>query len=492
MVMRMPRPLPVIVCLALGCTAETRSADKDVSTSGTASVDGTQSGDAMQDTGEGGASEDSVDWCQDLTAVGWSEETHAKGVDGDYAHVFGQDFLPRIDIVICPSDYAAMRADIELLVEPAGGGGGRPEDDIGLEADPMYVPVTVGFEGQTWPYVGMRYKGNSSLVRAVQRGVEKLPFRLHFDRYEEDVPEVDNQRFHGFKELKFSSGFEDESLIRDKLTSDLFREAGVPSAAGGMMSVFVDVGEGPVFWGVYAGFEDPSGELLDSWFGSDDGNLYKPDGDTATLADFDAEDFEKKTNEEEADWSDVELLVSVLNADRDDAEAWRGELEAVFDVDGYLRYLAMNNLIGNWDSYGNMTHNYYLYANPENGDRLSWIPWDFNEALRTEGKRPLIPISLESVDPRWPLIAHLAGDSVYDARYRSHLEELLDEVFIEENVRSRAEGLHARVAAAVADEALPYTNLSRYSEFEGALDASDGIVTRVGVARAEASAHLGW
>lgn len=430
----------------------------------------------------------SVDWCQSLAAEGWSEATHAKGVDGDYATVFQQDALPRLEITICPDDYTAMQAELyDALGEP--GAGGRPPPGLG-DFTPMYVPVTVAFDGRTWPYVGMRHKGNSSLMLAWLQGVEKLPFRLNFDYYEDDVPEVDNQRFHGFKELKYSSAFEDDSFIRDKLTSDLFREAGVPAAAGGLVAVYVDAGAGPMYWGVYAGFEDPAGELLDSWFGDDSGNAYKPDGETATLGDFAVSDFEKKTNEDDEDWSDLRTFIETLNDGSLEGEAWRTALELSFDMDAYLRYLAMNNLVGNWDSYGNMTHNYYLYGDPALEGRLIWIPWDFNEAMRTNGKAPLIPISLEDLDPRWPMLARVADDPVYKERYTEHLVELLETVFTEDNVRTRAETLQDRIASAVADEMAPYTHLRSYGRFEDALDSSDGVVTRVGDAHTEAETFL--
>ncbi len=484
--------LTALFCAACGTSSTTGDKSTDTESGTTTDSSGT-----TEDSDDSGTTNASTDWCQSLEAEGWSEATHAKGVDGDYETVFGQDSLPRLDIIICPDDYTAMRDDLETLLGGSGGGGGPGGGGPGgggggveTEEDPIYVPVTVAFDGQTWPYVGMRHKGNSSLTIAYREGIEKLPFRLHFDHYEDDVPEVDNQRFHGFKELKFSSGYEDDSLIRDKLTADLFREAGVPAAAGGMMAVYVDTGDGPVFWGVYAAFEDPAGELLDSWFGDDGGNAYKPDGETAALHAFDAEDFEKKTAEDEADWSDVEAFIAALNATDSDAETWRTHLEATFDVDGFLRYLALNNLVGNWDSYGNMTHNYYLYGDPALDGRLVWIPWDFNEAMRTNGKMPLVPIALDEVDADWPLIARVAEDPVYKARYLEHLADLTDTVFTEAAVQARAEALQAQIADAVAEEAAPYTHLSRYSDFTGALDASDGVVTRVTTARADAAAAL--
>lgn len=480
----------IIVCAAVAVSAcssasgPEKSSDRDDDGSTTTADPPADTDSDAEDSGPTG----SVEWCQSLEAEGWSEATHAKGVDGDYATVFAQDTLPRLDITICPDDYTAMQADLyDAMGEP--GAGGRPPAGLG-DFTPMYVPVTVAFDGRTWPYVGMRHKGNSSLMLAWLEGVEKLPFRLNFDYYEDDVSEVDNQRFHGFKELKYSSAFEDDSFIRDQITSDLFRAAGVPAAAGGLVAVYVDAGAGPMYWGVYAGFEDPAGELLDAWFGDDSGNAYKPDGETATLRDFAAADFEKKTNEDDEDWSDVRTFIETLNDDSLEGEAWRTAMETSFDMDAYLRYLAMNNLVGNWDSYGNMTHNYYLYGDPALDGRLVWIPWDFNEAMRTNGKAPLIPISLADLDSRWPMLARVAEDPVYKARYTEHLVELMEAVFTEDSVRTRAEALQDRIAAAVAEEAAPYTHLRSYGRFEEALDGSDGVVTRVTDARAEAEAFL--
>ncbi|MFT6146826.1 MAG: hypothetical protein ACJAV2_004722, partial [Myxococcota bacterium] len=288
--------------------------------------------------------------CGATEQVGATEASHEK-VDANYDILMGDGDVPRLDITICPQDYATMQEDLEGLLSAGGGGpgGGGPGGRFPDE-NPVYIPVTLSYDGQVWPQVGMRYKGNSSLFGASSG---KLPFRLQIDEYEDDYPELDNQRFYGFKDLKFSSGFNDDSHQRDKLASDTFRAAGVPAARGGFVRIYVDVGVGPEYWGLYSAFEDPAGELLDSWFGDDDGNMYKPDGAGAAFNDgVDPDIFEKKSNEQEADYSDVEAFVSALQADRSDAAAWRAGLEATFDVDGFIRYLAVNNLITNWDVYG--------------------------------------------------------------------------------------------------------------------------------------------
>lgn len=56
----------------------------------------------------------------------------------------------------------------------------------------------------------------------------------------------------------------------------------------------------------------------------------------------------------------------------------------------------------NWDTYGRMTHNYYLYNNPESG-KLEWIPWDNNEALQDGKMGGALSLSLSEVGVNWPL-----------------------------------------------------------------------------------------
>src|SRR6185436_9937825 len=65
-----------------------------------------------------------------------------------------------------------------------------------------------------------------------------------------------------------------------------------------------------------------------------------------------------------------------------DREVWRRRLEARVEVQTFLRWLALNTLVGNNDAYGGLSaHNYYLYGSPRQRDRLFWIPWDHDLAI---------------------------------------------------------------------------------------------------------------
>ena len=162
--------------------------------------------------------------------------------------------------------------------------------------------------------------------------------------------------------------------------------AGLASSHTAFYTVYVDHGDGPVYFGLYTLVEEVDDTVIDTQFADNDGNLYKPDGNGASFASgtFSESVFVKETNEDKGDWSDIQNLFTMLHASNrtTDAAAWRANLETVLDTDVFLKYLAVNTVIQNWDTYGRMTHNYYLYNNPDN-NLLTWIPWDNNEALQT-------------------------------------------------------------------------------------------------------------
>ena len=213
---------------------------------------------------------------------GWSKESHSDQVEPNYDVVFPDDEVSQITIIIKPDEWEAMQANMVELFGEAGSEGMRdgfvrggempnrgfmppgegefpegfqppeppqgrafPEgafpDQGGLQdipfrggdmtsENPMWVSATIEFEGETWNHVGVRYKGNSSLRSGWSSGSEKLPLKLDFDEFEDEYPEIEDQRFYGFKQLSLANGFKDASFLRDAATSQILQEAGLPAA----------------------------------------------------------------------------------------------------------------------------------------------------------------------------------------------------------------------------------------------------------------------
>lgn len=370
-----------------------------------------------------------------------------------------------------------MPEDAGVGGPPGGDPGGEPGGGVVLdftEVDPVWVEATVILGERTWDHVGIRYKGNSSLTAGFQQGNRKLPFRLDFDKWDDVYPETADQRMDGYEKMTFGSNYSDDSQIREAYMAELFREFGVDAPTTSFVEVWVDVGDGPAYWGLYTAVEDPADDpMLDRVLGDHSGNVYKPE---STWVTFDEAQFEKKRNEDEADFSDVIAAIDALHADTSDPAAWRADLEAVFDAHHFLRWLALNTVVQNWDTYGQMAHNYYLYGVPGEGGRLRWVPWDGNMSMMDMGLGfgggPAAgdPILLDGVGADWPLISRLLADPVYQEIYRADVQEVVDTVFASERAEARIRELHALVEASALREEPGSTTLSSQAAFEGAAD----------------------
>jgi hypothetical protein len=338
---------------------------------------------------------------------------------------------------------------------PGGNGVNPGRDDVELlPRTPVYVPTDVTFDGETFRHVGFRLKGNSSLVTTWRSGSEKLPFRLNVDGLESRFPEARDQTFFGFTNLSFSNNALDSSYLRAKVVTDLFREAGVPAARTAFMRVYLDRGAGASYLGLYTMVEVPDDPMLKTVFGSAGGNLYKPNGTGARWTVFARDSFPKKTNDADEDWTDIQDGIAALNGSRTDPALWRSRLEARFDVNGFLKWLALNTIVGNNDAYGGLSaHNYYLYGSPRHRDKLFWIPWDHDLAMPSGGAgfgggggTASLDLFNTQINASWPLIRLLMDDPVYLATYRGHVQELLATVFEPSRLNATLRIEHDRIA----------------------------------------------
>ena len=96
-------------------------------------------------------------------------------------------------------------------------------------------------------------------------------------------------------------------MLREKVAGEVFSDAGLVTSHTAFYTLYVDHGDGPQYFGLYTLVEEVDDTVIDTQFDDNDGNLYKPDGDAATFAEgtYDESEYVKKTNEDEADFSDV-------------------------------------------------------------------------------------------------------------------------------------------------------------------------------------------
>lgn len=253
--------------------------------------------------------------------------------------------------------------------------------------DEEYVPAKVKVRGQEFRNVGIRYKGAYGTLRLCFDGAgklicEKLSLKLSFDEYEK------KQKFQGLKRLNFHSMSRDPTKLHDRLANHLFREMGIPSARSAHATLSVN-GKS---LGLFALLEQIDEEFVESRFPrSGDGNLYKevwpqslePAPYLAAL----------ENNKKSGDATPMIRFARKLRSITVDNH--KNMLDSSVDVDYLLRYLAVDQVITNWDGATTFycsggqcrPHNLYWYQEESSG-KLWLIPWDLDA---TFGAEPLFP-----------------------------------------------------------------------------------------------------
>jgi hypothetical protein len=378
-----------------------------------------------------------------------------------YDIVFQQASINTLEIYLTKENWDSINIDMTNNLGNSFGGAGTPKRNLYLGV-PRWVESKIIFNNKSWEHVGFRLKGNSSLSNAWRSGIYKLPFKLSFDKYEKKYVSVTDQRFYGFKELSASPGYQDRSLIKDKIVSDIFRENGIPAATTAFYKIYIDFGEGLKYCGVYTIAEVIDDTMIKDQFKEEKGNIYKPE---SNFQRFIQTQFEKKNNIKEANFDDVKTVISALNSPTrtTNPKIWRDELEKVFDVDHFLKYLAINNTIVNWDSYGARAHNYYLYT-PTSSNKVTWIPWDFNLSMSQSTKNN--SFDMQDISTNWPLIRFLADDPIYFEKYKNYIKDFINNYYNPQKFNPIIDKHAKIIREAVSKEIKPYSYLNNFDEFE--------------------------
>ena len=350
----------------------------------------------------------------------------------DYWTVFDDSRVRRVDISLTSADWDAMWAD--------------PEEKLTVPADAVIF-------GELLEDVGFRMRGQFSL----RMSGEKKPWKIYTDYY------VDGQEFHNLRQLMFLNNIGDPSMIQEKLAYDAMRFAGVPSSFVCFIEMWIDLtddNQPPMFWGVYTMVERVDRKFLANRFGpeNDAGNLYKASHAESgpmnlvyygpNITDYPTQNglyaYGKEDNEEQADYSDVIHLMYVIDgATYETPDDFAAAVEQVLNVDTFLRYLAVVNMLASWDSYPGTGNNYYLFYNA-GMDRFEWIPWDLTWGEST--RHPLFERGAIGAENPAPLFDRVLEVERYRVHYAGYLDLLTRYWFMEENISVLAYEYHNMIA----------------------------------------------
>ncbi|HEU5127532.1 MAG TPA: CotH kinase family protein [Glycomyces sp.] len=234
--------------------------------------------------------------------------------------------------------------------------------------DKEWITADVTIDGRLFPGAGMKLKGNSSLW-GVNPGSSPtdLPWLIRLDKYVQ-------QDFDGYERFVVRSSFT-PSALNEALALRLLEEAGL-TATKFFPTSFSANGE-PAQLRLIV--QEPDKQFDRENHGEDGGTLYKKkfEGDFAYLGE-DAESYEEAWEPKGGDEDNWQPLLDYLDWLNNSTDAeFAAELTERMDAEAFARYLAFEDLIGNWDTIDGPGQNGYLRFTPATG-RMTVVAWDHN------------------------------------------------------------------------------------------------------------------
>jgi spore coat protein CotH len=275
-------------------------------------------------------------------------------------------------------------------------------------ADKEWLEATVTIDGATYEQAGIRLKGNSSLMglrggpgggpsgnggngpggndRDTFAGggnlsadvPERLPWLVRLDKY------IDGQNHDGIREFVIRSN-NSATALNEAVALDLMAMAGLASQQAAYVRFTVN-GSDPALRLAIENPDDawmlrhfPNGGLL---YKAEAGGDYSYRGDDpASYVDvFDLEAGD--TGDDQADFTPLFGFLQFIN--ESDDETFATGLAAHLDTEGFATYLAMMDLIANFDDIDGPGNNAYLHVDPDS-TMFVVVPWDMNLAFGGAG-----------------------------------------------------------------------------------------------------------
>lgn len=297
--------------------------------------------------------------------------------------------------------------------------------------------------------IGIRNRGNTSYRPAISDSgkLQQAHFRLKFDKFHDDNAHHMEKALKGMN-LKFM--LSDSSYVQEMYSYDLFRRFGVWTAPHCSYSkLYIKIGDKePAYYGVYKTIE-PIGKqyikarIADNKFEDDEGNLWKclyQSSGPANLKDTDngkfgvdkgsyAPTYSLKTNEENLSTVKEQFKTFIKELNSKSGSEFKSWIDENFEVDGFLKTLAVSVACGMWDDYWRNSNNYYIYFDT---GKAFFIPYDYDNCLgATNGGLMNEPAEKDPLE--WgqdngngaPLVDKILNIAEYKEKYKQYLRELI-------------------------------------------------------------------
>ena len=301
--------------------------------------------------------------------------------------------------------------------------------------------------GQHLNGIGARYKGNASFN--LMRGSLKRNMKIKLDWTNKD------QNYNSVETLNLNAGGLDPSKLRDVFSYWLFREAGVPAprTTFAEMTLTIPGRYEKEHLGLYTIVEQVNKSFLKDRFGSKKGLLMKPEG--IASVEYHGDDwrfyaplYRPDDQPSLAQSKRVMDFANVVNLSN--TKQFRDSISSYLDIDGFLRFIAVNALIVNLDTLLAMPQNYYLHLSKDT-NKFVFFPWDLDISFAgwPLGGKPADQMKLSLVHPHssdaHKLIDRLLAVESVKLRYDKIINQLVEGIFSKEQLIKKFEKLERTI-----------------------------------------------
>ena len=372
-----------------------------------------------------------------------------------------------------------------------------------------YYSCNVVVNGKTFYSVGIRPKGNTSLSSIVNDpDTDRYSFKLEFDHY------IEGQTCYGLDKLILNNNYADATNMKEAIVYDMYQYLGVDASLYNYAKISVN-GD---YRGVYLALEAVEDSFMLRNYGTEDGNLYKPEsmgiGGGVDGNGFpqkgempDGEDFPQMGEAPNGEAADIKMGImggnggADLNYTDDDLDSystiWDGEitdsdkkdhkrvvealknisegtdLETYMDVDNILKYMAVHTFVVNDDSLsGTMAHNYYLY---EYNGKLNILPWDYNLSFggmsmggkmggQSLGATSVINDAIDTPFSITDFFNALLENEEYLEQYHGYLNELVEKYVNGGEFEKTYERIRSQIDDLVGNDPTAFYSYEEYEE----------------------------
>ena len=270
-------------------------------------------------------------------------------------------------------------------------------------------------DGHRLDRVGIRKKGFLGSVFS-----EAPSFKIKTNKY------VSGQFLGNTERLTLNNNAEDGSSVLTCLFYEVFARAGYPAPLANLANVSVN----GYALGAYTHVEPINRRFLQRTFGNDHGHLYE--GVVVDLLEDWMPRWECKTRT-----TDIgkEPLLQIAKALGSADSELVNELGKHVNLDNFITFWALEVLINNADGFSYNRNNFYVYFDPSDSGRATFIPWSLGTYAKTQNSQIPIIEYLYAEIPR-----RLSRIPAMRVRFENVIIRLLDEVWDEETLISSMEG----------------------------------------------------